>query len=60
MFARIRTMEKKKNRQEVKCPHCAHKFLTASKLGLISCGDCGSKFKRIENQVRPKSQEKLK
>ena len=41
-------------KQKVKCPKCDHKFLTKSKLLLISCNSCGSKFKREENIVRGK------
>ena len=52
--------KKESERQEVKCPKCGHPFKTKSKLGLISCNDCGAKFKREENLVSSKSQRKLK
>lgn len=37
---------------KVKCPKCKHKFFSKSKLGLISCSNCGNKFKREENIIK--------
>lgn len=40
-----------KTKQKVKCPKCQYVFETGSKLGLVSCPNCGSKFKRKENII---------
>lgn len=53
-------MKKKGRPQEARCPRCKHQFFTTSKLGLITCNDCGLKFKREENLVKPRDQRELK
>jgi ribosomal protein L37AE/L43A len=31
--------------RKIKCPSCKHEFTTRSKLLLISCANCGKKFR---------------
>ena len=43
-----------KEKQKVRCPRCKHDFYTQSK-DLVSCNQCGKKFKRAENLVGVKN-----
>ena len=47
-----------KNKVEVKCPRCKHKFLTKSN-NLVNCNECGLKFRKDDNLTAPKEQKKL-
>lgn len=47
----------KKEKQEVTCEHCSYKWRTKSKLGYVSCPNCGKKVMNVSAQLWKKDQD---